>query len=133
MTALAVNRPFGISLLVVLYDIGALFGILGGVLTMALGGALGLAGAATGGFVAMTAGFFTLAWCLGVLVMGHFLWKGYRWARIGFIVLLAFATLFQLQSVAVAASKLIPLLMLAVHLLFLLILTGRQAKEFCAL
>lgn len=78
-----------LSILVVLADISALLRIVAGVL--ALAGAGMLMGTDLGALlvVIMVMGVVMIVISLGIIIVGHFLWKGFNWARITFIVLIA--------------------------------------------
>jgi hypothetical protein len=119
------QRPFGVSLLVVLCDIEALLKLIGGVLGI-------LAAAMMGAISAAALSVLVVAWGLGVLFMGQFLWKGANWARIGFMGLLALGTLMQLPALT-GRGMLLAALTIAMNVLFVLILSGRSAREYCGL
>ena len=137
-SARPVPRPFGVSLLVVLCDIGALLGLIASVLgIVALVGFGGLGEALAMGVLALVLLFAAILINLGILIVGYFLWKGFNWARITFMVLLG---LWALQCVpgllaglrygAVGAVAL-PVLQILVCVLFIVILNGRGAREYC--
>lgn len=125
-------RPFGVSLLVVLYDLGAICSIIIGV-----GIGIGAAGASArpgGTFLGtMLAAFAaaTMVMALVMLTVSYFLWHGFNWARIVLIVLLALAMLGQLAQLLSGRNPVVPLLELLVSVLFLVLLNTRQTREFC--
>jgi hypothetical protein len=149
MAASEPRRPLGLSILVGLYDVGAVFTLIAGVAVIVIGliGA-GVAtrvtspGAAAGVAVLAVTGLLLVAWSLGVLMMGYYLWNGFNWARIGFMTLLAVGMLFdslslfgKLGSAATAQGAygwVVPALLLVLQLLFLVMLNVRQTREYCS-
>jgi hypothetical protein len=120
-----------LSLLVVLYDIGALLGL----------AAAGLALVVTHGALFATSSLMAIGIYLGVLIMGHFLWKGFGWARIAFMAILVLdlirivpgcLLLLRAGLPAVGAvGWLAPLLEIVLDGLFLVILTSARTREYC--
>ncbi len=139
-----VSRPVGMTILVVLADIGALINIIAsgvavvGVLVM---GGLRYLGEASGMGVLIVALLFVgIIINLGILVVGHFLWNGFNWARVTFMVLLGLSALQcflgLLLSIGYASgggieSVVVLVLEMAVCGLFIFILKGREAREYC--
>jgi tetratricopeptide (TPR) repeat protein len=138
-----VSRPLGISILVVLYDIGAIFMVIGGILMLVGAGAVGIMGAtgagrasapntagaiAAGGLIAAIA-IFTLLLGLAILVIGHFLWKGVSWARWAFMVILVLDVLRALAGLR--NSPVVSGLSIVLGVLFLIVLNTQAAKEYC--
>ncbi len=139
-----VSRPVGMTILVVLADIGALINIIAsgvavvGVLVM---GGLRYLGEASGMGVLIVALLFVgILINLGILVVGHFLWNGFNWARVTFMVLLGLSALQcflgLLLSIGYASgggieSVVVLVLEMAVCGLFIFILKGRGAREYC--
>ncbi len=125
-------RPFGVSFLVVLCDIGALFGLLGGIGALVLGGVAVSAGGGPGmGGLMMLLGFIAIAIYLGILVVGHFLWNGVNWARITFMALLGLWSLQSIPQLLTSEGRIVAVLTIAVNVLFIFILNGRGAREYC--
>jgi hypothetical protein len=114
----------------VLYDIAAIFMLIGGILGLVGGGLAGVGVAAAGsaaagaavGAIVIGVSLFLIALSIGFLVTGHFLWKGFNWARIVFIVLLALSALHQLFALATQDQKFMPALVLALNVVFLVVL-----------
>lgn len=127
----AATRPSGLSLMVVLYDIGALFGL----------AVAGLSLLMTQGTILATASFIGIVIYLDILIFGHFLWKGYTWARIVFMLILALDLIrlvpntLRLLSAGVpavgAAGWLVTLLEIVLDGLFLAILASPATRQFC--
>lgn len=101
------GRPVGVTILAVLYFIGALFCVLGGILFFVGGGLGALAGAQSGqqGAAGMSALIGALGAFAGVAfliigviyaLLGWGMWKLKNWARIISIVLLVIGAAFQL-------------------------------------
>lgn len=125
-------RPLGVSLLVVLYDLGALCSILlsvgvgfGVARTLASPAGLPL-GTVMGVFIAAT-----VVMAAVMVTISCYLWKGYNWARIAMIVLIGLGVLGQIFQLLASSNRVIPLLELTVSVLFLVILTSRSTREFC--
>jgi hypothetical protein len=139
MSATTMRRPSGVTLLVILCDIGALLGLIGvvsGLLLMGREIGIGAPGMAVAG-----GALLLILMCVGIIVLGHFLWEGWNWARIAWIVLLVLNTLRQIPGlVSRLASGAQPLggdgwavsaLEVLVGVLFLLILNSRATRDYC--
>ena len=113
-------------------------GILGGLAALVVGGlAAGGASEMPIGGLVMLLGFIAIAIYLGILIVGHFLWKGFNWARITFMVLLALSALQCVPGLVtglrygVIGGLILPVLQIGVCVLFIVILNGREAQEYC--
>jgi Tetratricopeptide repeat len=129
----APKRPFGVSLVVVFYDLAAICSI---IISFSLGSSIARMfarpGDATAGAVMATFVAASIVMSLVMVTISYFLWKGYNWARIVIMVLLALAMLGQVVQVLAGPSPVLPLLELAVSALFLFILSTRRTREFCS-
>lgn len=127
-----VPRPVGVTILVILCDIGALLGLIASVLgIVTLLGFGGLGEALAMGVLVLVLLFAAILINLGILVVGHFLWKGFNWARITFMVLLALWALRAIPGLLYGGSAVVLVLEMAVCVLFIVILNGRGAREYC--
>lgn len=140
-----VRRPSDLALLVILVDLGAILMVLLGIGALFLGGAgaaaVGVAGsagaegaavAAVIGVAAMVIGIILIVIYGGILVVSHFLWNGFGWARIAMMVLVGLSVLSNLRDLMTGGEKLIPALVLAVMVLFLIILNKQDVKAYCS-
>jgi hypothetical protein len=138
-----VRRPSDLALLVILVDLGAILMVLLGVGALFLGGAAaggasaaagaeGAAVAAVIGAAAMLFGIILMVIYGGILVVSHFLWKGFAWARIAMMVLVGLSVLSNLHGLMTGGEKLIPGLVLLVMVLFLIILNKQDVKAYCS-
>ena len=130
------QRPFDISLLVVLCDVGGLFGLICSAVSL-----LNLSPLAGAGATLRCAGDAGAG--LGYLIVGCFLWKGYRWARVVLNALVALTILSWGVSIlgspfahgynhlAVVIVALLLCISVVVCVWFLFILNGAQAKAYC--
>ncbi len=134
-----VPRPASVSLVVAFCLMWALCGLsLGMVLGMML--LVASLGAMRMGPPKL-AHVFIFAWMaisVGILVVGHFLWNGSNWARITFMVLLGLSGLNCVLGLVVGLaqgglnlSSVVLVLEMAVCGLFIFILNGNDAREYC--
>ncbi|MBC8873118.1 MAG: hypothetical protein H8E44_27100 [Planctomycetes bacterium] len=133
-------RPFGVSLLVVLNDIAALFVLCMVILPLMLPEATEgtpfardpvAAGTADGlGIIGLVVMVLIAAAALAVLIVGHFLWNGFNWARCVFMGFVALAIVVELLALVSTGSPVSAARMVA-NLLFLIVLNSRATKEFC--
>jgi tetratricopeptide (TPR) repeat protein len=140
----SVSRPVGITILVVLNDIGAVLMIIGGLFLLlgagaALVGGAGGAGrpggispvgaAALGGGLAVLAIVFIVLG-VAILAISYFLWKGYSWARWVFMILLALGILSALPGLA-GKTAIYSIIGIVMDIVWLVVLNTQAAKEYC--
>jgi hypothetical protein len=122
-------RPSGATLVVVLTDIKALFAALASVVVLIAAGA---SGSPVAGPVVLPA-LFMLPLSIGVLVVAHFCWNGYNWARVAVMVLLILGALGQIgRAAGPTGFQLVPALQLLVQVLCIAILNTEPVKEYCS-
>lgn len=97
----------------------------------------GLRGELTEGADVLALVFAEIPKDLGILAVGYFLWNGRNWARITFMVLLGLSALWCTPGLVaglrdgVTGGLILPVLTILVCVLFMIILNGRGAREYC--
>jgi hypothetical protein len=141
-----VSRPLGVSIvvsiLVVLYDLHALFLLLIGLgLIVGRGffdvSRLAVEGTSVLALASAAGGFYLILFALAIMIAGFFFWKGYAWAHFVFIVLSAVFIVTAMMTLLAAASQLagirplLPVLGLILNVLSLMVLNIAPIKAYC--
>ena len=141
--ATPVSRPVGVTMVVLLADVGALLQLLfcAGVVVAVVVGNWHHYIPAEEMDTSIVMGVLTLvSWLVGagVLVVSHFLWNGFNWARVTFMGLLGLSALQNLVGVAftcarygIGAYAVVSLLAAGICVVFIIILNGRGARAYC--
>jgi len=74
-------------------------------------------------------GVILVAMGVATLITGHHLWHGFDWARSAFMVFVALGGLLAVSKAF--RVEVLPMLQVAVSVLFLLVLNGARAKGYC--
>ena len=69
---------------------------------------------------------------LGVLVVGHFLWRGAEWARIALMVILLYNLVLRVIEMLFSGVDAVTAVSIVAVLIFVWMLNGGSAKEYCA-
>ncbi|MHC4519853.1 MAG: HEAT repeat domain-containing protein, partial [Planctomycetota bacterium] len=127
----AQKRPLGITIVVVLADFGALLRLIGAVVVIVV--AVAAPSQVPGGTRAMMVGLsiFASATALGILLVGHSLWKGANWARITFMAILFLAVVVAVIRMLLAGVDGESVISVATSVVCLGILHSASARGYC--
>jgi len=129
----AAQRPGELTFLIVLIDVVMLLSLAAPVMFIAAlaSGGLGRAGLPPGLSALMIAVMmFMGAVYASVIVVGHFLWNGYSWARVVMMVLLGLFVLSSLHG-TITGDGIVAALFAAVAGLLLLVLFKEDVVDYC--
>ena len=123
-------RPLGVGVVVVLYSLVAACEVVFG-----LGLVMGVwppaeATQLMGRAVFVLIGVILAAMGAATLITGRYLWSGFDWARSAFMVFVALGGLMQVSRAL--RGHVLSMLLVAASVLFLLVLNGAGAKEYCS-
>ena len=136
------SRPIGVTVLVVLADISALLFFLGACMMVWLATAAPVVYREEGPvleLILVLRVFGGIVVNLSIPVVGHYVWNGLNWARITLMVLLGLSCLDSAFSLGLdwvvqssfGNSSVLAVITIAMYGLFIFILNGRAAREYC--
>jgi tetratricopeptide (TPR) repeat protein len=133
-------RPSGLTLVVVLAAVAGVIELIGGGLVV-VGSSVARASQMSGHTMStapvaaptilLGVGLFLLVLGVGTLVSGHFLSRGYNWARLTFMGLAALGIVANLAQTFSHPGQHVPIPQLLIQALVLAFLNGRATRDYC--